>query len=45
MTPTNKLIIFKAKQGIRRVQKLGMKDDFHAIVNTVEQITATYSEI
>lgn len=41
MTTTHELIVFKAKQGIRRVEELGMENDFYTIVHTVEEITAT----
>jgi hypothetical protein len=44
MTPTHEFIIFESKQGIRRVQELGMEDDFHAVMDTVEEITATNTE-
>lgn len=44
MTPTDKFIVLKSEQRIRRVEKLRMKDDFHAVVDTVEEIATSNAE-
>lgn len=41
MTATNELVILETEQGIRRVEELGMENDFHSVVDAVEEIAAT----
>lgn len=41
MTPTNKFIVLKSEQRIGWVEKLRMKNDFHAVMDTVEEITTS----
>jgi hypothetical protein len=44
VTPTHKLIVVKSEQRIRRVQKLGMEHDFHAIIHAIEEIAAANAD-
>jgi len=41
MASTNKLLVIKAQNRVVTVQKVGMENDFHAIVAVVEQFDTT----
>lgn len=41
MTTAHELIILQSEQWIRRVEKLGMENNFNAVVNAIEQIAST----
>lgn len=44
MTTTHKFIVFKTEKGICWVQKLGMENDFDAIIDGIEQVTTANAE-